>query len=59
MLAAPARKAVKNFESALGQRPPIGAIEVIFSDDVNNEELRLLLQQRFPWCCYVQRRLTA
>jgi hypothetical protein len=53
MLAAPARKSVKNFESALGKRPPIGAIEVIFSDDVNNEELRLLLQQRFPWCCYV------
>lgn len=37
-----------------GKRPPVGTIEVIVSDDAKDEELRLLLQQRYPWCCYTQ-----
>jgi hypothetical protein len=36
-----------DFESALGQRPPVRALGVIVSDDANDEELRLLLQQRY------------
>jgi hypothetical protein len=36
-----------DFESALGQRLPVRALGLIVSDDANDEELRLLLQQRY------------
>ena len=36
------------------RRPQGPSIEVIVSDDAHEEELRLLLQQLYPWCRYVQ-----
>ena len=40
---------------ANARRPQGPIIEVIVSDDAHEEELRLGLQQLYPWCRYVQR----
>lgn len=37
-----------------GLHPPVGALEVIVSDDGHDEELRLILRDRYPWCRYTE-----